>query len=266
MLLGAYFMVSVIFPAAGQGKRMQAGLNKVFLELAGKPILVHTLLKFSKVSEVGELIVVVGSEEVAIIEQLLKDIAGLKPYKVVAGGSERQYSVLNGLKCASQAADVVLVHDAARPLVSMATIENVITAARKYGGAIAAVPEKNTIKEVVDGVVVNTPDRSSLWAVQTPQGFWRDILFAANEKAMQDNFLGTDDASLVERLGKKVHIVMSDYRNIKLTTPEDLIMAEAFMQESTEKLASKVQAAAKIAKENFDISVTSKKTREEYDD
>lgn len=255
MLLGEYFMVSVIFPAAGQGKRMQAGLNKVFLEIAGKPILVHTLLKFSKVPEIGELIVVVGSDEVAVIEQMLKDVAGLKPYKVVAGGSERQYSVWNGLQCASKAADVVLVHDAARPLVSINTIENVITAARRYGGAIAAVPEKNTIKEVVDGIVASTPDRSSLWAVQTPQGFWRNILFEANEKAMQDNFLGTDDASLVERLGKKVHIVMSDYRNIKLTTPEDLIMAEAFIKENMEKLASKVKVAAKIAKEHLVTSV-----------
>jgi 2-C-methyl-D-erythritol 4-phosphate cytidylyltransferase len=147
----------------------------------------------------------------------------------VAGGSERQYSVWNGLKRVADAADVVLVHDAARPLVTAQTIEAVIKAAREQGAAIAAVPEKNTIKVVSDaGIVKSTPVRSTLWAVQTPQGFRKEILIEANEKAETDGFLGTDDASLVERLGRPVHVVMSDYSNIKVTTPEDLLVAEAF--------------------------------------
>ena len=125
----------------------------------------------------------------------------------------------------------MLVHDAARPLIRPAVLEAVIEAARAHGGAIAAVPEKNTVK-VVDaaGVVVSTPARSTLWAVQTPQGFRSEILCAAYAQAAADGFLGTDDASLVERLGRPVHVVMSDYRNLKVTTPEDLVMAEALLQ------------------------------------
>ena len=141
-------MVSVIFPAAGQGKRMQAGINKVLLTLAGEPILVRTLKVFSAVAEVGELIVVVAPDEVTAVEEQLRKVSGLKPFKVAAGGSERQYSIYNGLQQVSKAADVVLVHDAARPLVTEKTIQAVIVAARTKGGAIAAVPAKNTIKVV----------------------------------------------------------------------------------------------------------------------
>ena len=227
-------MVSVIFPAAGQGRRMKAGCNKVLLTLGGEPILVRTLRQFARVPAVGECIVVAGAQEMAEVEAMLtvaEQSAPLPPWRVVAGGAERQYSVANGLAACSEAAEVVLVHDAARPLIRPAVIEAVIEAARAHGGAIAAVPEKNTVK-VVDaaGVVVSTPARSTLWAVQTPQGFRREILCAAYAQAAADGFLGTDDASLVERLGRPVHVVMSDYRNLKVTTPEDLVMAEALLQ------------------------------------
>ena len=222
-------MVSVILPAAGRGKRMQAGVNKVFLRLMGKPILFHTLRVFAAVPEVQEIIVVTGAEEVEPLRRALQGLGlfreAAKSVKVVAGGSERQYSVWNGLKASSEASDVILVHDAARPLVSHATIEAVIEAAREHGAAVAAVPEKNTVKVVEDGVVTATPDRSTLWAVQTPQGFSRSLLMAANEKAESDGFLGTDDASLVERYGARVHVVMDSYQNIKVTTPEDLVVA-----------------------------------------
>ena len=245
-------MVSVIFPAAGQGKRMNAGVNKVFLEMAGRPMLVRTLLKFSAVPEVGELIVVVGEDEIAAVSRLLSHVKGLKPYHVVAGGSERQYSVWNGLKRVADDADVVLVHDAARPLVTTQTIEAVIKAAREQGAAIAAVPEKNTIKVVSEaGIVKSTPVRSMLWAVQTPQGFRKDILIEANEKAETDGFLGTDDASLVERLGRPVHVVMSDYSNIKVTTPEDLLVAEALLRQVHGSMSDMVQSAAHKAKEKL---------------
>lgn len=212
---------------------MKAGINKVFLELLGEPILCHTLRAFAALPEVQELIVVTGREEVGPLRRLLADTIGIGPVeaiKVVEGGSERQYSVWNGLKASSEESDVVLVHDAARPLVSRATIEAVIAAARRYGAAIAAVPEKNTVKVVEDGIVTATPDRAKLWAVQTPQGFSRSLLVAANEKAEADGFLGTDDASLVERYGAKVHVVMDSYENIKVTTPEDLVVAEALLQ------------------------------------
>lgn len=244
-------MVSVILPAAGRGKRMQAGVNKVFLSLMGKPILFHTLRAFAAVEEVQEVIIVTGAEEVEPLRRFLRGAGpvlrrSFRSIKVVEGGSERQYSVWNGLKASSIESDVVLVHDAARPLVSRATIEAVIDAARAHGAAIAAVPEKNTVKIVEDGCVTATPDRSKLWAVQTPQGFSRSLLMEANEKAVSDGFLGTDDASLVERCGAKVHVVMDSYRNIKVTTPEDLIVAEAFLRQ-TDSLSGKVrQAAAKV--------------------
>lgn len=225
-------MVTVIFPAAGQGKRMQAGVNKVFLELAGKPILVHTLLKFSRCEAVDKLVVVVAPEEVLFIKRALRGVPGLKPYTVVAGGTERQFSVANGLKAMDPETDLVLVHDAARPLVSPVTIACVIDEARRSGAAIAAVREKNTVK-VVDsnGIVKKTPERAQLWEVQTPQGFKREIIEEAYQKAMQDGTMGTDDASLVERLGVPVKVVTSDYRNIKITTPEDLLIVEAFLRE-----------------------------------
>lgn len=239
-------MVSVILPAAGRGKRMQAGVNKVFLSLLGKPILYHTLRAFAAVPEVKELIVVTGKDEVAALRRSLQHLPGLPAVKVVAGGSERQYSVWNGLKASSEDADVVLVHDAARPLVSRRTIEEVIAAAKEYGAAIAAVPEKNTVKIVEDGVVVSTPDRAKLWAVQTPQGFQRSLLIASNEKAEQDAFLGTDDASLVEHYGAKVHVVMDSYQNIKITTPEDLVVAEAFLRQKRSLHDTMQDAAAKV--------------------
>ena len=209
---------------------MKVGKNKVFLELKGLPILVHTLLRFSQLEEVGQLILAVGPSEIRDVEEMLEGVSGLKPYSVVAGGSERQYSIANCLGFVSEEADIVLVHDAARPLVSVETIQGVIHKARTVGGAIAAVPEKNTVKVVSgEGLVLSTPPRESLWAVQTPQGFQREILLRAYAKAEEDGYLGTDDASLVERLGVPVQVVASDYRNIKITTPEDLVIAEALL-------------------------------------
>ena len=224
-------MVSVVFPAAGQAHRMQVGLNKVFLTLAGKPMLLRTLLTFSKVPDVGELIVAVGADEVEPVTSLLGRVKGLAPWRVVEGGKERQYSIRNGLALVSEEADIVLVHDAARPLIRRDTIEELIRVVRAEGAAIIAVPEKNTIKIAAeDGTVAATPPRSSLWQVQTPQGFRKDILMEANRKADEDGFLGTDDASLVERLGVPVRIVRGEYSNIKVTTPEDMVVAEAILR------------------------------------
>ena len=224
-------MVSVVFPAAGQAHRMQVGLNKVFLTLAGKPMLLRTLLTFSKVPDVGELIVAVGADEVEPVTSLLGRVKGLAPWRVVEGGTERQYSIRNGLALVSEEADIVLVHDAARPLIRRDTIEELIRVVRAEGAAIIAVPEKNTIKIAAeDGTVAATPPRSSLWQVQTPQGFRKDILMEANRKADEDGFLGTDDASLVERLGVPVRIGRGEYSNIKVTTPEDMVVAEAILR------------------------------------
>lgn len=224
-------MVTAIFPAAGASRRMGGGVNKNFLELDGEPILIRTLKTFSRVERVNFLIVVVAAHEVETVERLLRGGEELKPWHVTVGGSERQYSIANGLKLLPNDAEVILVHDAARPLISARTIEDVIDAAEKFGGAIAAVPSKDTIKFVdAEGFVKSTPPRSELVAVQTPQGFTREILLQAYAKAAQDNFLGTDDASLVERLGVRIKIVTSSYTNIKVTTPEDILIAESFLR------------------------------------
>jgi len=224
-------MVTAVFPAAGSSKRMGGGLNKNLLKIMGEPILIRTLKTFSRVERINFLIVIVAAHEVETVEDLLRGTKGLKPWRVTIGGSERQFSIANGLKLLPSDAEIILVHDAARPLVTVKTIDEVIDTAEKFGGAIAAVPAKDTIKIVdAEGFVKYTPPRSELVTVQTPQGFKREILLQAYEKAAAENFLGTDDASLVERLGAKIKIVVSSYDNIKITTPEDISVAETFLR------------------------------------
>ena len=224
-------MVTAIFPAAGASRRMGGGVNKNFLKLMSEPILIRTLKTFSQVERVNFLIVVVAAQEVETVEKLLSAEKNLKPWRVVVGGSERQYSIANGLKLLPDAAQIILVHDAARPLISARIINEVIDVAEKFGGAIAAVPSKDTIKVVdAEGFVRYTPPRRELVSVQTPQGFRREILLRAYAQAETENFLGTDDASLVERLGAKIKIVTGSYDNIKITTPEDLSVAESFLR------------------------------------
>lgn len=225
-------MVTAIFPAAGSSTRMGGGLNKNLIELSGEAILIRTLKTFSRIERVNFLIVVVAAHEVETVERLLGNAEGLKPWRVTVGGSERQYSIANGLRLLPEDAEIILVHDAARPLVSARTINEVIDAAEAFGGAIAAVPSKDTIKIVdAEGFVKHTPPRRELVAVQTPQGFKRDILLQAYARA--ENFLGTDDASLVERLGARIKVVAGGYDNIKITTPEDLSVAETLLRGGT---------------------------------
>jgi len=224
-------MVTAIVLAAGSGKRMNSSINKVFMLLADEPMLLHSILTFSSCSEVDNLIVVAAPGEVEHVENMLYPLNGIKTWQVVSGGSERQYSIANALKTMPQTTDIVLVHDGARPLVNIQCITNVIQAATVYQAAVVAVPVKDTIKTVNDsGTVTGTPERQTLWSIQTPQGFHAPILRRAYERAAQDGYLGTDDASLVERLGVSIKIVVGSYENIKVTTPEDLIIAEALMQ------------------------------------
>ena len=206
------------------------GVNKNFLTLMGEAILIRTLKTFSQVERVNNLIVVVGRDEVETVERLLNSAEGLKPWRVTIGGSERQFSIANGLKLLPDDAEIVLVHDAARPLVTVKIIDDVIDAAENFGGAIAAVPSKDTIKVIDEGFVKHTPPRSTLVSVQTPQGFRRKILSDAYARAELENFLGTDDSSLVERIGARVKIVSGSYENIKVTTPEDIGIAENFLR------------------------------------
>ena len=219
----------VIIPAAGQGKRMGAGRNKLFLTLEEIPILIHTLRVFDEDEECKGIILSIHQDDEKPFKELLKEYRIQKVTKLVHGGKERQDSVYNGVK-ATQADGVVLVHDAARPFVRQETIHQLVQAAQNAGAAIVAVPVKDTIKKAEQQVVSETIERSSLWAVQTPQAFRISILRDAHEKAVEDQFTGTDDASLVERLPHKVVIIEGDYDNIKLTTPEDVYFAEAILK------------------------------------
>lgn len=224
-------MITVIVAAAGRGSRMKRAENKVFLTLDGNAILSYSIRRFAHRDDVGELIVVSAAHEVEQMRRLVDSCGVTIPVKIVVGGSERQYSIANALQEVNEASELILVHDGARPLVTDAVIENVIRSTREHGAAIAAVAVKDTIKKVdTNGIVVDTPPRKTLYAVQTPQGFETRLLKKAYAQAKEDGFLGTDDASLVERLGKTVAIAEGDYQNIKITTPEDLMIGEALLK------------------------------------
>ncbi len=220
-----------IVPAAGMGRRMGASINKQYLLLDGKPILAHTLELFQKADFIDEIFVVVPSEEIEYCRINVVEKYGItKVRQIVAGGAERQNSVLNGLRaldCHDE--DLVLIHDGVRPFVPLSAVRRSIEMAIEHDGALVAVPVKDTVKIVTDAFVTSTPARKSLWLAQTPQTFRYRIIRAAHELAEAEGFTGTDDASLLERTGKKVHVVIGDYRNIKITTPEDLILAQAFL-------------------------------------
>ncbi len=224
-------MISVIVAAAGRGSRMKRAENKVFLPLLDKPILRYSIEAFLGRSDVAEVVVICAAHETEEMEMLVAPYRETKPVKVVVGGSERQYSVANALRAVDRKSELILVHDGARPLVTDEVVQSVIDGAREHRASIAAVPVKDTIKTVDEqGMVVDTPPRSTLFAVQTPQGFDAQLLFDAYARAEEDGFLGTDDASLVERLGVRVATAQGDYQNIKITTPEDLIIGEALLK------------------------------------
>jgi 2-C-methyl-D-erythritol 4-phosphate cytidylyltransferase len=219
----------VIIPAAGLGKRMRAGKNKLLLELNGLPVLIHTLRVFEEDEACNGIILAIHTQDAQEINELLKKYQISKASDLVQGGDERQYSIYNALKTVKEDG-IILVHDAARPFIQKDHIRHLTQKAEKTGAAIMGVSAKDTMKKVNDGVVVETVERSSLWAVQTPQAFRISLLKKAYQKAEEDNFLGTDDASLVERIGYPVTVVEGDYDNIKLTTPEDLFFAEAILE------------------------------------
>lgn len=218
----------VIIPAAGQGKRMQAGINKQFIDLKGKPVIIHTLEVFEKDSLCSGIILVVNEQEVTIFKKLLINYGIKKVINIVIGGEERQYSVFNGLKAVKNC-DIILIHDGARPFISHHTIHQLINKTIEKGSAIVAVPVKDTIKSASKGKVKHTLERSSLWSIQTPQAFRLELILQAHQFANKENFIGTDDASLVEQMGEKVYIIEGDYQNIKLTTQDDLIFANAIL-------------------------------------
>lgn len=220
---------SVVVLAAGSSTRM--GQDKIMLELDGLPVIVHTLKQFETLNEVNEVIVVTR-------EQLVSEIAGLckifelnKVKKVVRGGNSRLESARIGTLEADYDAKLIAIHDAARPFAGETVIRQTILKAAETGAAAPAVPVKDTVKVAHDGLVEYTPDRSTLFAVQTPQIFDASLIRAALQKAIDDGAEVTDDCSAVERLGMKISLTAGDERNIKITTPNDILLAELLARE-----------------------------------
>lgn len=214
---------SVLIPAAGRGERFGSRVNKVFCTIAGKPILAHTLSVFESCDAVEEIILIVSENDYKMAGDLVGHFGICKVRHIVIGGAQRQDSVRNGLDKAS--CEIIAVHDAARPMVTCAMIENSVKAAGQFGACIVAVPVIDTIKSSENGVVSGTVDRSNLYCVQTPQTFRADLLRKAYDSAYADGYFATDDAALVERIGGKVAIVPGSYDNIKITTPSDVDLA-----------------------------------------
>jgi 2-C-methyl-D-erythritol 4-phosphate cytidylyltransferase len=224
-----------LVPAAGQGKRMGGAHSKPYLLLEGKPILAHTLLELERCPLVDEVVLMVERGEIeraraSVVEEFRLQKVGA----ILAGGVQRQDSVWEGLKTIQDDCDLVMVHDGVRPFISQEMLARSIQGAVDCGASIAGMPAKDTVKLVsAQNMVLKTPDRKSVFLVQTPQTFKRDILLRAYRQAMEDGFYATDEASLVERLGMPVKVVEGSYENIKITTPEDLVVGEMILKRKT---------------------------------
>jgi 2-C-methyl-D-erythritol 4-phosphate cytidylyltransferase len=221
-----------IIPAGGAGRRMGGGVPKQFLPLSGIPLLVRTLQAFQRSPLIDEIFLAVPEGDIPAVRQGIVEGHGLsKIGLVLAGGSERQDSVGNALMHVRDDHRIVLVHDGVRPFVAAELIRRVVAAAEEHGAAAVGVPVRDTVKAVsAAGVVVKTVDREGLWLTQTPQAFHRQIILAAYAKAAQEGFSGTDDASLVERMGIPVRMIPGDHDNIKVTTAEDLVLGEIIIR------------------------------------
>ncbi|HET8866356.1 MAG TPA: 2-C-methyl-D-erythritol 4-phosphate cytidylyltransferase [Gracilimonas sp.] len=224
--------LSLIIPAAGSGVRMGSEVPKPFIKIGDKTILEHTISNFLDLPNLVQVIVATSEEYKEVVGSVFKSFASDVEFRVVKGGSERQHSIYNALQYLSEDAQLVAVHDAVRPFVRKDLISKCCVVAGKIGGAVLGVPAKDTIKKVDgDGNVEMTPDRSSLWQAQTPQVFQKKLLIEAYEDAIRSNFIGTDDASLVERMHGRIQMVEGDRENLKITYPIDLKVAELILRE-----------------------------------
>lgn len=223
-------MVSAIILAGGRGKRMEAGISKQFILVKGKPILYYTLKRFINFSLIDEVILVLPKDEIEYCKKEVIEKYSLKVDKIIEGGRERQDSVFNALKLLDNS-NIVLIHDGARPFVSDEIIENGIRYAIKYGAAAPGVMPKDTIKvRGKEGFSLETLNRNELIAIQTPQVFRKDIIVHCHNKIKEEGISVTDDTMVVEYYGHKVYLYNGEYTNIKVTTPEDLILCEYLVQ------------------------------------
>lgn len=222
---------TAIILAAGQGSRMQSSKAKQFMDLQGKPLIYYSLRTFAD-SGIGSIVLVTGQDSIDYCkEQIVEHYHIDHVHAIVSGGKERYHSVYEGLK-AVQNADIVMIHDSARPFVTQEMIEASYDMAKEKEAVIVGVPVKDTIKQVSkENIALDTPDRSTLWQIQTPQSFSYHLIRSAYERMLkQEDEAITDDAMVLERYGKRqVTVIMGDYHNIKITTPEDMIVANAYL-------------------------------------
>ena len=221
-----------VIVSAGKGVRFMNGQKKQFYFLEDKPVLAHTLDKFETCPLIRSILLVVGQEDMDYcLREVIEKYKFNKVSQIVPGGKRRQESVKNGVDALPKDTDIVVIHDGVRPFVTKPLIEDSIHSAIRHGAVILGVPVKDTTKmSNSDGTVLKTLDRETLWQIQTPQTFQVKVIKEAYYRATEDGVVGTDDASLVERLGVKVHILPGSYTNIKITTSEDLLLANLFLK------------------------------------
>jgi 2-C-methyl-D-erythritol 4-phosphate cytidylyltransferase len=223
--------VSAIIVAGGKGIRMGADVRKQYMLLAGMPIVCLTVGVFDACACIDEIVLVVPADDLeSCFEKWIAGMPLRKSVRLVAGGVERQDSVYQGIQSVGSGCDIMVIHDAVRPFVTSQMIESCVAEARVSGACIIGMPVMETAKRVISGEIESTLDRSTIWMAQTPQAFSADLIRKAHEQARRDHFIGTDDAMLVERLKRKVHILPGSRLNIKITTPEDLALAEGIIR------------------------------------
>ncbi|MBI5418087.1 2-C-methyl-D-erythritol 4-phosphate cytidylyltransferase [Candidatus Poribacteria bacterium] len=215
--------IAAIIASAGQSRRMGGKINKQFIKINGLPLLAHTLKAFQNSSLIDQIIIAIEANNIELCQnEIVNKFNIFKIFKIVQGGKERQDSIYNAIKVLPDDIEYVLIHDGARPMVTQEIIHRVIREVKISKAVITAVPVKDTIKEIKNDIIVSTLNRANLVSVQTPQAFEVNIIKKAYEEAYKNNFLGTDDAMLVERIGIPIKVVMGSYSNIKVTTPEDV--------------------------------------------
>ena len=225
-------MVSAIIVAAGKGIRMNDTVRKQYLPLSGRPILAHTLLAFNGCSEIERIFLVVSEEDIDFCQKtILLPLQLEKKIEFVPGGAERQDSVYNGLMAIDRSIfNTVVIHDGVRPFIRPEHLATCIECAKKSDACVSGTPVSDTLKHVSSGYIDKTLERESVWQAQTPQAFRLELIIKAHEHAKRDGFRGTDDALLVERMGKRIKMIKGSRHNIKITTREDLMLARAMFR------------------------------------
>ncbi|MEE3451503.1 MAG: 2-C-methyl-D-erythritol 4-phosphate cytidylyltransferase [Acutalibacteraceae bacterium] len=214
---------SAIIAGAGASVRMGGGISKQLLKIGDNTVIEHTVQRFEQCEYIDEIIIVCPPDQESVFQEMFPN------HTVTQGGKTRQESVYNGVCATSNECSLIVIHDGARPLVTVNEICSVIEDAEKYGSSTLAVPVKDTIKAVENGIVIDTPPRERLFAVQTPQVFYKEQYIQAYKTALQNKHDFTDDCQLIESIGEKVHITIGNYENIKITTPEDITIARALL-------------------------------------